>query len=212
MSVLRVMFVLEHDSGLPEDQSVNVWHFNSAAATAAEAEDASDLVVAWYNTDDGNGHAPRDYLSPVLSGAWSTKVYDLSDAEPRVPMFEDNGSFAVGGTDPMPSEIAVCLSFQGNATSGGNQARRRGRIYLGPLDVSASDAQIPPRPSPALIESMRAAANNVLLPSNGNDPEWCVYSRVDDIGRPVTNGWIDNAFDVQRRRGERANDRTLFSV
>jgi len=212
MSVLRVMFILEHQSGLPQDQAVNVWHFNSAAATAAEAEDASDLVVAWYNTNDGNGNAPREFLSPVLSGDWLTKVYNLDDAEPRVPMFEDSGSFAVGPTDPMPSEVAVCLSFQGNSTSGDNQARRRGRIFLGPLDVSASDAAVPPRPNAALIETMRAAANNVLLPSNGGDPEWCVYSRVSDTGWPVTNGWIDNAFDTQRRRGEDANARTTFSV
>jgi hypothetical protein len=51
------------------------------------------------------------------------------------------------------------------------------------------------------------AAVNALAGNN----DWCVWSVADQIAVPVANGWIDNAFDVQRRRGVDYTSRTLWA-
>ena len=42
------------------------------------------------------------------------------------------------------------------------------------------------------------------------DPTWAVWSRHDALARAVVGGWCDDAWDVQRRRGEVAVVRTTF--
>ena len=41
---------------------------------------------------------------------------------------------------------------------------------------------------------------------------WVQLSRVAANTHVVTNGWVDNAFDTQRRRGEEADQRLLFPI
>jgi hypothetical protein len=40
--------------------------------------------------------------------------------------------------------------------------------------------------------------------------KWAVYSTVNATGVEVTNGWVENAWDTQRRRGRIATVRTVF--
>ena len=45
------------------------------------------------------------------------------------------------------------------------------------------------------------------------DWHWVVYSTVQPAGQrtaDVVNGWVDDAFDIQRRRGLAANSRQVF--
>lgn len=138
----------------------------------------------------------------------------------------------------MPSEVSCCLSFRNNSGSvpgGGNfgspLAQRRGRIYFGPcsVDMSQPDGSIVPRPHATLIDRLNAAAFGMIDPTP-DDNEWVIYSRP-FAGRPFTErpnkkplpalparqgqayfveqSWVDNAWDTQRRRGEKATARTF---
>jgi len=50
------------------------------------------------------------------------------------------------------------------------------------------------------MAAMAADANN----------DWIVYSTVDQAGHEVIGGWVDNAWDIQRRRGELSTSRLTF--
>jgi hypothetical protein len=41
--------------------------------------------------------------------------------------------------------------------------------------------------------------------------DWVVYSPTDDAYHEVANGWVDNAWDTQRRRGYKPTSRTTFT-
>jgi hypothetical protein len=51
--------------------------------------------------------------------------------------------------------------------------------------------------------AMRALVNDTAT-------NWAVYSRRDNAGYLVSNGWVDDAFDIQRRRGVSALVRSLW--
>jgi hypothetical protein len=56
-----------------------------------------------------------------------------------------------------------------------------------------------------------AKALRDLIDASVTETTWslAVYSVADAVAREVTNGWVDNAWDTQRRRGIDATARTL---
>jgi hypothetical protein len=187
-----------------ENYCTNSWCFDIDDVGSAGAN-LTPILKAWY---DGN----KAYLSPVLANSGHEIKYSLlPGTPPNYPFDTDLWSFsgAVGGT-ALPDELAVCLSFQGVKGAGFPQARRRGRTYLGPLNTTAATSN---RPATALLSNMASQAINIKAAVNalaGNN-DWCVWSVADQIAVPVANGWIDNAFDVQRRRGVDYTSRTLWA-
>lgn len=101
----------------------------------------------------------------------------------------------------------MVLSFQADKVSGLPQARRRGRVYFGPLGGAAEASG---RPGTTLLSAVVAFGAALLSESNLADWTWVVYSTVNNGGAPVTNGWVDNSFDTQRRRGLEWTARTTF--
>lgn len=195
MPTIRVMAMLASTSGLPEDVSINTWHFQTAVSTTPYA-DIADSLTTFYN-------AFRPYFSnDVPNTGHRFKMYDLADSTPRAPVYDE--PFALTGTvssTALPPEMAICLSFQAIRASGFPQARRRGRVYMGPLgrqQVSDGD----PRPAQGMLDALADAAEALLAESNlASDWNWVVYSEANNNTVNVDNGWVDNAFDVQRRRG-----------
>jgi hypothetical protein len=201
-----VQVSLNHDSALPEDVTVNTWSiFTATAKDTTAIEAAVNAIQAFYASI-------QTYLSGNLSGAGTVKAYDRADVAPRVPWYEDTMGFTPGTAAALPEEVAFCLSFQAAAASGSPQARRRGRVYLGPLGANAGgNGFAANRPVAAFMTAVAGAADTLLAASNAAaDWNWNVWSEVDGLGRPVTNGWVDNAFDTQRRRGLAPTSRTLF--
>jgi hypothetical protein len=47
----------------------------------------------------------------------------------------------------------------------------------------------------------------VLEDIGGVNVDWCVWSRLERKARSVTDWWVDNEWDVQRRRGLKATQR-----
>lgn len=208
MPDVRAVVTLPMDSGLPEDAAQNVWHFWATSASDAIAAQIAAALKTFYDTVD-------TYLSTLINPVnASVEFYDLSDPEPRVPYHQVNiGADMITSTTALPEEVALCLSFQAAAQSGEVQARRRGRIYLGPLGQNALGAtSAGNRPLAAFVTALVNAGDALLTASQAaTDWDWRVYSRVLQQGFNVDNGWVDNAFDTQRRRGVQATSRTTFS-
>lgn len=213
MTVLRAQVVLPHDSGLSKDVITNTWHFNTYAGTAAaNAQTVRTRLAAFYTgTPLAEGGPWTAFMGAHLGpGLITVKVYDLLDPEPRVPVH--TGTFDItteAGGSQLPAEVALCLSFQAQPASGVAQARRRGRVYLGPFDSTALAAD--GRPGTSVIARIRSAAS-VLLNANDANLRWAVYSKASepDTGYDVHNGWVDNAWDTQRRRGLAPLTRVTF--
>jgi hypothetical protein len=120
--------------------------------------------------------------------------------------------------NPLPSEVAICLSYHGSYGSDfefspGQRPRQRdrGRIFVGPLIRTVVDMDGTthrPKPSGSVQTSLQQAAARLqaaLVP----DITWVVWSRKNASVKAVTEVSVDDAFDTQRRRGERAIARAI---
>mgnify|MGYP003291548350 CR=1 FL=1 len=187
---------LQGDSGLPTDRFVNTWHMTDT--------DGADFVTAMFNFYEALGPYIGTTVGRGDNHGHTVKVFDLADPEPRVPIHVEN-DFYFGGAVPsaanLPTEVAACLSFHSGYESGAVNARRRNRVFIGPLNLStvADDAFDSPRPSSGFITDLLDAAEALF---ELGAPLMATYSPTDNAARwPVVLAWVDNAFDTQRRRG-----------
>lgn len=213
----RVNVSFPYFTGLPEDVVVNTWHFQWLIGSPAEG-DFSDLRTrlgtfynAIYSNTAGVGNAP--WLRPLIN---TMSVYNLDDPEPRPPVHESTISLTLGTpltSSTVTPETALCLSYQADTLAGVPQARRRGRIFLGGLQnpITAGTASSFPGVASTHRTIVANAAAAFLASSTGDDWIWVVHSRTVAGDAPVTNGWIDDEPDTQRRRGRAPTVRTLWT-
>lgn len=211
------------DSGLPADGIVNTFHFETisdpvASLTLAEIADALG--------DCYNSFSAR--LSPYYNqAATDVTYYNLADPEPRVPLETVSlgiTSVPAGAAVGLPPEVALVVSFEGNQISGEPQARKRGRVYLGPWALDGAVSHIVPTDN--ILTAVDTGFESLLAASDAaTDWKWCVFSNSLFKGttKPpqsplplascffdVVRGWTDNAWDTQRRRGIQPTVRRLF--
>lgn len=206
MAITKYVVTTPYYTNLPSDVSVNTFYFASVAVPDAVETGlvCGRLEVFYANIDT--------YLSPILKPLGSTiKVYNMADPEPRVPVRVWDMAARGYGNAGMPEEVAVCLSYSAAVASGVPAARRRGRIYLGPLSNNAYD----PGSSSMYSEvagAMRTAlaAQAAVLADQSETSKWCVYSPTDGIARNIIKGFVDDSYDTMRSRGRRAIGRTLW--
>lgn len=209
-NLIRVQAVFGHTSGLPEDRMVNNFAFiyESASFTFDEACDelAANALDPFYVTTGTATQALRTYMARELASL-EYRFYDLSEAPPRFPYIVPSATW----TQPplvtsLPSEVALCLSW----VAGFNLPRRRGRIYLGPLN-DATLAQSG-NPDPQFVADLAAKGDDLLAYSTFPSLFQVMISQADQAANQITGGWVDNAFDTQRRRGVTASSRTTFGT
>lgn len=207
MTILRAQVALESDSGLPEDRVVNTWHFLSDELdTTLDIELINTQLKLFYENIDNR-------LGQQLSGEWRVRFYDLGDPEPRTPVADFLNPVLTPAANCLPAEVAVCLSYHAAPVSGTSQARRRGRLFIGPLSTSWLGASVSPdvRPDGTNINQLKGAAATMLAASNAAATwAWVIYSPTDNLARGIVGGYVDNAFDTQRRRGGSPTIRTVF--
>nr|CRY97362.1 hypothetical protein [uncultured prokaryote] len=137
----------------------------------------------------------------VAQNAHEFKLYIAGGPRPNYPLYENVFNLTGPGSgDTLPSEVALCLSFAGVRIPGLPQARRRGRVYLGPLKATNN---VLGRPSSSVITAILAAAQTLKddiddIPSAGS---WAVWSPTSGTAVSLTDAWMDNAWDTQRSRG-----------
>ena len=203
MAIIRAQVVLKTADAIPENFVSNSWCFRLDASAGSGAI-LTPLLKAFYDS-------LVSYYSPVITqNGHEIKYSLLPGVMPNYPFDTDIfnlGAAPAGGK--LPDEVAVCLSFQGQKAAGAPQARRRGRVYLGPLDTAAATDN---RPATAFLTAIGNAATTLKANTTavGGTAAWCIWSVADQVEVPVDNGWIDNAFDVQRRRGVLPTSRTTF--
>lgn len=217
MGFMRCQAELANDSLLPADRAINVWHWRTPGDVGDVTTEVSVLLDTFYTAID-------DFLSASLTGNIVLKFYDLEDPEPRAPV--DQISIAMGAVaaTAYPGEVACAMSFQGPIVSGFSQARRRGRIFLGPLASGAGSGTTPDvRPSTSFRSTVCTAADNLMSDSTTPGLIWSVFSPSTAGAQPwdatalgnafvtITNGWVDDAFDTIRSRGVKATTRTTWT-
>jgi hypothetical protein len=205
MTHYKVMITIPMTSGLPEDAAVNTWHCDALSLPGGYEDFVDELEVLYREIGD----------------LWSTKVddtkvratvYRMADPTPRAPVFTRLLTGLTKGSAALPPEIAITCSFQGERTSGESQARRRGRVFLGPLSTVWTSTTDPTVAAANLTKISNAFNAFVGASDISATFDWCVYSPSDASLVPVNNGWVDNAFDVQRRRGTDPTTRSLWGL
>jgi hypothetical protein len=123
------------------------------------------------------------------------RAYDLQGTPPVYPAAE---KILNVGSSPVSSTIrepAICLSFR----NGPSRPRRRGRLYI-PFHWTTTGASLGPRPSsPQMVYVTNLVSG--LTGLGGINVDWIVWSKLDRAGYPVTDWWVDDEWDAQRRRG-----------
>ena len=212
--IVRMQAVIPFASGLPSDVITNTLYFHDLSVNTdveVVADAVNPSVQAFYDAIYDN--AVPNYLA--TANLWEARYYSVGTPPPNIPYILPLVATGPPSFTPtnIPTEVACVLSFQGDVSQGAPQARRRGRIYLGGLSdtnllssTSAPGVQFP-RFNPTWISNVVSAA--IIL--ENTQPLWVVYSPTNNATTPVTNGWVDNAPDTQRRRGVDATERTLWS-
>lgn len=189
----------------PANYATNTLHF--FADDVAALSGVVTAVSTFYNTF-------RTRMSTLCRQNGHTyKIYDLADPEPRAPVLEGGWNFSAPPSNaPLPPETSLCLSFQSNKQSGVPQSRRRNRIFV-PF-IAANAAGTDGRPLPATVTELAGCGDALLASSDAATTwQWVIFSTIVPISAapPVDNGWVDNEWDTQRRRGRTSVSRTVFN-
>jgi hypothetical protein len=210
--------------------------------TQAEELAINGAFSAFYNVSPTGGTgALAVNMSSILDTtalACRLDLYELTghlDGSPHGSPFSSTlfGLNPVQGASPMPSEMAICVTLEGSgraeapveAPDSGDEGiqidrpkqRRTGRIYFGPLSTNAmtSTSGVVCRPAAALLTNLRLAVqtlDNALDLAASGIFGLGIWSRADAIVYPIDAVSTDDAFDVQRRRGERPTARTRLDI
>lgn len=231
MAIIRAQVILRHLSGLARDNAVNTFHFNGPTDEPTLVDLRDSIGRFYYEPlDIGAGvmNSVGKFLANHLGGVM-VKLYDVTD-EPAGPPILVSGEWGLparAAADDLPSEVAMCLSFEGTPAAGLDQSRRRGRVYIGPLNQGAAGPgpNAVRIPTPGFATTLRMAGSRLALEVD-DSAEMVVYSRpyagrganeefrADGTPLPaiaaragstvgIDRFWTDDALDTQRRRGER---------
>lgn len=191
---------------------VNTFHV--ATANAQEIDLTPDGIIEGNGVftalyDFYNDWAPSG-MSPAMDNPGTKiKIYNITNpAPPHPPVYAYSyASFpytTASSSAPLPWEIACCLSFEAFLSEGTIRARRRGRVYLGPLTMEALEwntenvVYIAPSFRAAVINAYMTLVDTLIALGYEIGP----YSRVDHAFHFTSTVWVDDAPDIQRRRGQ----------
>jgi len=205
---VRVQAIIKTDDAISENYITNSWCIDCANYPSDSEIDEYVVDFDLFYTTMGSF-----FGNTVAQNGHELKFYDLSQlVPPNYPIAIKTFDLASNpSTDGLPSEVALCLSMQGAKSSGFPQARRRGRVYFGPIISTVSSGG---RPSSTILTALTGAADVLAsgLLASTNSAILSVWSVADSSAVHVTDGWVDNSFDTQRRRGVAPTARTTFTV
>lgn len=201
MPALRAKVTLKKSTNLPEDACTNTWHFTGEESDApAITTKLQDFYRGW-----------QTWITSNIAGTFPVSWYDLDDTPPRVPFLQTTLALSSSVPSAMPEEVALCMSFQALPLSGFHQSSRRNRVYLGPFAQAAMDTGLAGnRPKAQLRTDIATAGAALKTASDAASWSWVVRSEKSGVVALVHDGWVDDAFDTQRRRGVAPITRTVF--
>ena len=204
--------VLTPTTNISRDISTNTYNFYSPVGVdVSDLDNVVDMLTNLYTVvPPGGNRAIGGYISSSMQREGRIIFYNRDDPHPRAPIFEDTFTMpAPGAGSDLPAEVALVASFQGTRASGVSQARRRGRVFLGPLRAPGTSFLNPPT---AMVEDIVKSFQQLKAESDASISfQWRIWSEANGNSVLIDNGWIDNAWDNQRRRGPRPTARTTWS-
>lgn len=194
MTVYRLQAAVWMDTTFPADAMIINPHFDDHGIASDPEGLAQDLAeaLATYYTGGGTKQI-------------TVKAYDAEGTPPVYPAGEHTVSPGVSPVSAINRDVAVCLSYYAER----NIPRQRGRLYI-PC-AAAGIAPSAARPNSAHRQKV-ADLVPILTGLGGLDVDWVVWSKTAQQARPVTNWWVDDTWDTQRRRGLRATTRLEGTV
>lgn len=193
MPIYKTHISIPVDSNLPRDRMLITPHFNvsGAAPTAlALATALADKMATWLTV-----------ATPI-----EVKVYtqDGGDSGPPLATYTKNPASPFL-TTTTPREISLCLSYFSTA----NVKRQRGRLYIPAnwIMKASSGSVLGQRPTASYQNSVALLADSVLKGVSASGAQWGFWSTVTASFRAVTDYWIDDEWDIQRKRGLRPTSR-----
>lgn len=228
-------------TNLPRDSVNNTFALDhTGSLSAAERTAISGPFARFFTATTVTVSASvGEFLSPSCSRAanvCNVRQYDITghlDGSPHgspvdIHSFTLPGS---GSSTGLPSEVACVMRLEaegraialtevpdGSDTGSANdrpKQRHTGRVFIGPLHTGAivMTSGIPRVSDACKLTILDAGARLVSeLHTVRADLELSVWSRKDGALRPLESIAVDNAFDTQRRRGERATALTRVTV
>ena len=185
---------------LPRNRCTNVFHLEHVTGGLGDPDletmcsDIAELYQTRY------GRTDKEVM---------VKAYD-TDAKPNYP----RATVVVNGGFPWainaPPEVALCLSYA--ADNRGNKSER-GRIYLQP-QIGLAPGSLLLRPSDAQLDAalLWYTAPNASFPDLGGvDWKFGVYSPTYKKFTQSTQAWVNDDWDIQRRRGMRESKRVAIT-
>lgn len=220
---LHSTVTFEHVDGLPRDRIVNTFSFSSDVdLTDGDLFDVTQAIQDLFNLVDATVDvAVGTYISPAVSRIALPQVRHyfmdghLNGTPAGSPYRIDSWSVPLVGASgtALPAEVACALSFHSEYNLSVEfgpgtrpRSRKRGRIYIGPLNQSSLTTSSL-RAIPAVAFTTRLVDAGVRLRDDPMTPKWSVWSRTAGTMFPVQALWVDDEYDTQRRRGERALSR-----
>lgn len=208
-ATLLLQCAIPSAAGIPADTVVNHWHFQVEATppSSSTLQAIRDAVQTFYQSFT-IGYC----TSQTIASACTYKFYNLADPLPRRPIATySTGLGTLQTVQGLPAEVSCVLSFQGQPVSGVPQAQRRNRIYLPPVGVGTLTGTSGRTWSTTFTTAVKNGAAALLTASDAaSDWTWMVRSSKTSATTPVVSGWVDDAFDIQRRRGYKATSRVTF--
>jgi len=199
-------------SGRPDDVYTNSWHFKASGFPVTDYDNVRDMIFDFYTGQYDAQAAPiySHFTDAYMTGFWDLNLYDLTQSIPRVPVYTDSGYVSIPNGEGLPGQDSVVLSFQAQRYAGLPQNRRRNRVYIGPFNLSATeDGYVLGQ----LVEDLLYAGKGLINASHASTNwGWAVYSPFLDEWYPPTDGWVDNGWDIQRRRKKAASQRGTFDL
>lgn len=215
---------MSNTNGLIEDEFVNTFAFRqSLAPDEADYLEMVELIDQFYNDLGASGNRVSGWISEAVSRAVTHRIdfYKIQAGPLGSPAYEApwlGPAAPLVANSNLPTEVAAVLSFHGDLTgvleevgTTRPKARRRGRIYLGPLTTGAvyiTDDR--PLVNAPFLLAVREAAVRLMDNSLTDSHLWSVWSREAADLYPVVGGWTDDACDTQRRRGNAAGSRVVW--
>lgn len=215
----RAVITIPTQSGVAKDAVK--YDFAFAAPTASLD---TNIVQLFSYVNSTWSTSLSGFLSPSLAHAAAgclLQLYDITghldgSATNHPPYHQGTFTLPGGGGSPLPSELAVVLSYHADFTGVPEHApgerprsRYRGRLYIGPMASSALGADSTSH-RPYVAQNVRETIAAGAARLSQLEPSWSVWSRKDSQLRQITQGYVDDAWDVQRRRGEEPVARSFW--
>lgn len=233
MALLRATVSLVDVGGLARDEAKNVWHFSTASGIDTnDMSEVGNALAAFYG---GAGGISQDLASSVKRGVDTVHRVDFAEVTRGAPGESDDTvspiistrPFAInvgGPVQPLPAELACCLSFRGNTLGVPEEqglirpkSRLRGRIFIGPLGGALLELDNTTK-RPKFTQAFRdrvITSYNALLAEIDDSPlevSHVVYSRANASSAIVVNAHVDEEPDTIRRRGRKSEQRSVQTV